>query len=525
MFLRNRRSETFTHKRSNKILSILPTPLYGLKAHIEVKMRKTILILISLGLIGLSACQPEPSPMPMTEEPFGHETEPPGVEEIEEYPDISTEEISEEAAEPSLETSLAFEPTIALEQIITGLTAPVDLDAPNDGSGRMFVTDQIGVIRVIDHDGNLIKTPLLDLQDRLVNLNENYDERGLLGLALHPDFSSNGRLFVYYSAPLRAEGPSGWNHTSILSEFTVSPTDDNAADPDSERIIMEIDQPQANHNAGAIAFGPDGLLYIPLGDGGGAHDTGTGHGEDWYETNQGGNGQDVEQNMLGSVLRIDIDQGDPYAVPDDNPGISTTFPEIWAYGFRNPYRMAFDSGGEHELFLGDVGQELWEEVSIITAGGNYGWNVREGTHCFSTANPGNPEAITDCPEEDPDGNPLIDPIIEFPNSNHPDGGLGASIIGGVVYRGSRLPAWDGRYVFGQWSIGGGSPQGGLFVATRPEEGMWDFEAVDIVNREGGSLGEFLLAIGQDQEGEIYVLTSLTLGPGGNTGSVYRVVNP
>jgi plastocyanin len=262
-----------------------------------------------------------------------------------------------------------------------------------------------------------------------------------------------------------------------------------------------------------------------LGDGGGANDTGGGHADDWYDVNAGGNGQDVEENMLGSVLRIDIDNGTPYAVPMDNPDISETYPEIWAYGFRNPYRMAFDPEGDHELFLGDAGQDLWEEVSIVVAGGNYGWNVREGTHCFSTTNPGDPQAITDCPTEDPNGDPLIDPIIEFRNSGHPDGGLGTTVVGGVVYRGDALPAWDGRYIFGQWSTSFGSPQGSIFIAERAEEGLWNFEVVEIANREGGGLNAYLLGFGQDQMGEVYALTSLSSGPSGDTGTVYRFSSP
>jgi glucose/arabinose dehydrogenase len=229
--------------------------------------------------------------------------------------------------------------------------------------------------------------------------------------------------------------------------------------------------------------------------------------------------------MLGSVLRIDIDNGDPYGIPDDNPKVSVNYPEIWAFGFRNPYRMAFDMGGEHELFLGDAGQELWEEVSIVVAGGNYGWNVREGTHCFSTAYPGIPDAILDCPTQDPQGNPLIDPIIEFPNLKHPDGGLGSTIVGGVVYRGSILPAWDGRYIFGQWSIGSPVRQGGLSVAERSDQGLWNFEKIQIVNHENEDLGAFLLALGQDLEGEVYVLTSQNVGPSGHTGVVYRIREP
>jgi glucose/arabinose dehydrogenase len=349
---------------------------------------------------------------------------------------------------------------IALQEIAVGLAAPVALAAPDDGSGRLFVADQVGLVYVIDADDTLLGTPFLDLRDRMVGLDGNYDERGLLGLAFHPDYAGNGRVFVYYSAPLRPGGPAGWNHTSVISEFKVSAEDANRADPNSERIILQVDQPQSNHNSGAIAFGPDSYLYIPLGDGGGGDDNNGGHADDWYAANGGGNGQDLEANPLGSILRIDVNQGDPYGVPADNPGLSESYPETWAYGFRNPYRIAFDSGGEHELFVGDAGQDLWEEVSIVTAGGNYGWNVKEGTHCFSTADPETPDAIAACPEADPDGTPLTDPIIEFPNSDHPSGGLGASVIGGVVYRGAALPAWDGKYIFGQWRPVRRCPTGG-----------------------------------------------------------------
>lgn len=482
---------------------------------------KKIMIFIVASILLLAACQPvnetavptEPVENIPTEESIVPPTETPETEP----PEETTQEPTQQPA--------AFEAAVRLEQVAAGMTAPVDLDAPNDGTGRLFVTDQIGFIRVIDSDSNLLETPLLDLREQLVNINSNYDERGLLGMAIHPDFAENGRFFVYYSAPLRDQGPQGWDHTSILSEFTIPSENPNIADPNSESVIMEIDQPQGNHNSGAIAFGPDGYLYIPLGDGGGANDTGTGHVTDWYEVNAGGNGQDNEGNMLGSVLRIDIDNGDPYAIPEDNPGISDIYPEIWAFGFRNPYRMAFDPGGENELFVGDAGQNLWEEVSIVEVGGNYGWNVREGTHCFSSDQPRNPEAIIDCPTEDPQGNPLIDPIIEFRNSNHPDGGLGTSVVGGVVYRGGSLPAWDGRYIFGQWSTGFATPDGDIFVATRPEEGMWDFEIIQIAGRENNELGEYVLGFGQDTNGEVYVLTSQSAGPSGSTGSVYRFTTP
>lgn len=489
------------------------------------KMKISLIIIFLSTLLLVSSCSPfadqdierTQTDVPATQE---QPTKPPSAQP-------SATHTNEPEDTSTIPPTLApvFEPWIQLEQVASGLAAPVALAAPDDGSSRLFIVDQVGVVFIVDNQDTLLETPFIDIRDKMVGLNSSYDERGLLGMAFHPNFAENGRFFLYYSAPLRANGPNDWDHTSHLSEFSISANDPNRADPDSEKIILQIDQPQGNHNSGAIAFGPDGFLYVPLGDGGSGSDIGPGHAQDWYAENAGGNGQDVEANMLGSILRIDIDNGDPYAIPGDNPQISQNFPEIWAYGFRNPYRMAFDPAGQGELFVGDAGQELWEEVSIVKAGGNYGWNVREGAHCFSTANPSDPDAIRDCPTEDPEGDPLIDPILEFPNIKHPDGGLGTTIVGGVVYRGDRLPAWDGRYIFGQWSRSFRSPEGGLFVATRSETNTWDFEAVQIVDREGGELGEYLLALGQDSLGEVYALTSRSAGPSGTTGTVYRFSTP
>jgi glucose/arabinose dehydrogenase len=417
----------------------------------------------------------------------------------------------------------AIPSTVGLELVAEGLTSPLVIQqAPGD---RLFVADQIGTIRVIDASGQLAQQALLDISDRMVTLNPGYDERGLLGLALHPDFANNGRLFLYYSAPLRAGGPEGYNHTSHVSEFQVT-GNGTSADPGSERILLQIDKPQANHNGGQIAFGPDGYLYISLGDGGAADDVGLGHVEDWYETNEGGNGQDLEQSLLGSILRIDVNAGDPYAVPQDNPFAESEAPEVWAYGLRNPYRMSFDRG-TGQLFVGEVGQNLWEEIDIVTRGGNYGWNVKEGTHCFSTATPS--EALAECPSQDPDGVPLIDPILEYPHpenapANGPEDIAGLSVIGGIVYRGSALPGLVGRYVFGDWSTSFGAPNRRLFVASPPENegGAWTMAPLAI-DAQSGELGESLLSFGEDTAGELYVLTSGEGGPAGDTGKVYRLV--
>jgi glucose/arabinose dehydrogenase len=416
-------------------------------------------------------------------------------------------------------------PYADLQLVAGSLASPVALAVPDDGTNRLFIVDQAGLIYIIDDTDSLLATPFLDISDRLVTLNAGGDERGLLGLAFHPDYATNGRFFVYYSAPLRVGGTG--SHTNQVSEFQVDPGDPNLADAGSEEIIIQIDHPQSNHNAGPILFGPDGYLYIAQGDGGGGGDVGTGHATDWYAVNGGGNGQDNEANMLGAILRIDVDSGAPYAIPADNPEISTNFPEIWAFGFRNPYGMTFDTGGTQELFVADVGQNLWEEASIVEAGGNYGWNVREGAHCYSTADPGNPNTITNCPTQDHEGNPLIDPIIEFPNHDHPDGGFGTAIIGGVVYRGGEVASWEGNYLFGNWSRNY-QPDGDVFIGVRPQTDtgqLWDYQAIEFSNTPNGRLNQYLLAIGQDLVGQVYLLTSGQTGPSGTSGQVFRLVPP
>jgi glucose/arabinose dehydrogenase len=407
-----------------------------------------------------------------------------------------------------------------LRQVAAGLTSPVTLVEPPDGSRRLFIVDQIGLIRVLLPDGQLLAEPFLDVRDRLVTLMPNFDERGLLGLAFHPRYAENGRFFVFYSAPLRDGAPAGWNCTSHVSEFLVS-NDPNRADPASERILLQVDKPQFNHNAGTVVFGPDGNLYISLGDGGGANDVGLGHVEDWYADNAGGNGQDITDNLLGSILRIDVDGGAPYAIPTDNPFVGKDgLDEIWAYGFRNPYRISFDG---NRLFAGDAGQVLWEEVSLVVKGGNYGWNVKEGTHCFDAENPGVSPA--ECPSFAPGAVPLRDPVIEYANARNPIGGLGLVVVGGHVYRGGELPQLRGRYVFGDWSRSFARPDGTLLESSSRKSGLWPIQEIQVHNRPDGRLGHFILGFGRDSRGEVYVLTSDSVGPSGSTGKVYRLVKP
>lgn len=420
------------------------------------------------------------------------------------------------------------EAEIGLESVAVGLTSPIGLAQPDDETDRLFIIDQIGQIRIVMPDGSLLDEPFLDVSDRMVEMMENFDERGLLGLDFHPNYADNGRFYVYYSAPLRASAPEGWDNTSVISEFRVSESDPNQADPESERVLLEVDQPQFNHAGGTVRFGPDGMLYISFGDGGGADDNQMGHVSDWYDDNEGGNAQNVEENLLGKILRIDVDAGDPFQIPGDNPFAGGDgLDEIYAYGLRNPYRFSFDIGGEHGLLVGDAGQNRYEEVSQVQLGGNYGWNVMEGTHCFDAENPD--AHVTDCPTEVGDGHPdsgqpLQLPVIEYLNGNQ-DGGLGLVVVGGVVYRGASLSDRDGWYFFGDWSADFGEPSGRIFLAEPVEEGRWPFQPVNIVNSPEGELGHYLLAIEQDRAGEAYVLTTDTGGPTGETGRVDRIVSP
>lgn len=413
-------------------------------------------------------------------------------------------------------SSTSSVPEINLKLIAGGFTAPIDFVSAEDGTGRMFIVDQTGVIKVMLANGTMLKEPLMDVRDRMVELDPGYDERGLLGLAFHPDFAKNGRIFVMYSAPLRAGAPEGFDCTNRVSEFAVFKDNPNRVNMSSERVILQVDKPYMNHNGGTIAFGPDGYLYIPLGDGGGANDAGFGH------TPLTGNAQNTS-SMLGKVLRVDIDNmanGTAYAVPTDNPFVNIVgyLPEIWAYGLRNPYRMSFDKGGNHSLYLSDAGQDLWEEVDIITKGGNYGWNIREGAHCFDPNSPNTSPAT--CMNEGYKGEQLIDPVIDY------DGHLidRTVVVGGYVYRGKALPAFTGDYMFGDWSSSSTKGDGTLFIAMPATAGMLrHIEEVKVSGDSGGRINAFVRSFGQDDEGELYVLTSDASGPSGNTGKIYKIV--
>lgn len=416
---------------------------------------------------------------------------------------------------------------LTLELVADGFVSPVALTSPA-GDDRLFLVDRPGQVLQLDQEGNAAEAPFLDISDRVVELDPGYDERGLLGFTFHPDFANNGRAFAYYSAPLREGAPEGWNHTAILSEFTMN-EEGTALDPASERILLELDQPQMNHNGGQLLFGNDGYLYLALGDGGAANDVAEGHPPM-------GNGQDVT-TLLGSILRLDVDvEGEePYGIPEDNPfagGIelpegyewsgSEARPEIYLWGLRNPYRFS-DDPETGALIVPDVGQNLWEEVNYVTGPGNLGWNLKEGPFGFS---PDDPNAvITETDVEPPVGDEFIDPVLTYA---HPgvaaeldapeEMGIvdrGISITGGYLYRGSAIPELEGHYVFGDWSQSFQAASGSLFVAEVVEGGPWNF----VLDRE---LDEFVLALGRDDSGELYLMTTEMAGPSGTTGKLYRI---
>jgi glucose/arabinose dehydrogenase len=398
-----------------------------------------------------------------------------------------------------------IEQKVRLTLLAEGLQHPVAVTVAEGLNDRVFITDQVGLVYMLWENGTMDPQPFLDLRDRLVPLNPRYDERGLLSVAFHPNYSEDRRLFTFYSAPLRTGADAAFDHTNIVAEFTASP-DGLTVDRSSERVIIEIDQPSSNHNGGQVLFGPDGYLYITVGDGGGGNDEGLGHNATV------GNAQDLN-SIHGKVLRVDIDAGDRYGIPADNPFVNGGgVAEIFAWGFRNPAYAAFDPQSGN-LFVADAGQARFEEVDLVVKGGNYGWRYREGAHCFDPSNPfGNP---TDCPDRGAIGEMLIDPIGEFKNSNLP-GGEGSSVVGGAPYHGN-ITALKGGYIFGAFEAGG-SP---LFVLL-PENGTWTRHAINLEDRADGMVPGYLLAVGNDLHGEVVVLSADNAGPSGGTGKIWTL---
>ncbi|MHC4143447.1 MAG: PQQ-dependent sugar dehydrogenase [Planctomycetota bacterium] len=425
------------------------------------------------------------------------------------------------------------EVSVELELVASGITAPVYLTHAGDGTNRLFVLDQPGVIWIIE-DGGLLNTPFLDITDRVhmpgffgsADVND-FDERGLLGLAFHPGFgdpASHGyqKIYTYSSEAVGSAAdfttvplPAGevFDHQSVVAEWTVDASKPNVIDKSTRREIMRIDQPQFNHNAGMLGFGKDGYLYIAVGDGGAADDVASGHGDT-------GNGQNIE-TVHGSILRIDpldptlttdsldaLSANGSYRVPVDNPFVGKAgVDEIFAYGFRNPWRFSFHPSTD-TLIVADVGQNMVEEVDLVLAGGNYGWNLKEGTFRFDPSDGTVSDDLTGLPGK------LVDPVVEYDHDE------GISITGGFVYNGSAIPELTGKYVFGDFSASFFAPEGRLFYADLGTGAVAELK-LGVNNRE---LGLYVKAFGQDADGELYLLAGTNLGPFGTDGMVLKIVD-
>ena len=403
-------------------------------------MKRFLLLLV----LSLFACSETSTPVPFTAtvDPVTSTSLPPTP-----IPPTSTPTPIPPTATPSGASTFPDPNAYAWQLLVSDIQRPVDLQA--DGSGRLFILEKIGRIRIFQ-DGQLLEASFLDITDRV---GSSGNEQGLLGLAFHPQYAQNGRFFVNYT------DKSG---DTSLSRFQVT-SDPNVADPASEVKLLGIDQPFANHNGGVMVFGPDGYLYAGLGDGGSQGDP-------------FGNAQNTGV-LLGKILRLDVDSAEPYAVPADNPFGN----EIWHYGLRNPWRISFDSLTS-DLYIGDVGGGQWEEIDFLEAGSpggtNFGWNFREGAHDYEG---GGPEG-------------MVDPVAEY---SHSEGGC--SVTGGYVYRGS-MPEWNGIYLYGDYCSG-------LIWGLIRSDGSWQSQLlfdtdVNITSFGEDESGEIYLV---DDSGEIYRL--------------------
>ena len=420
------------------------------------------LALLSLVAVVAGCQQPSPTTSP-TRTPVARESATPGATVL---PTLGGSPASPAGTSPP--SVAIFDPqrvAIGVEPVAQGLEELTFVTHANDGSGRLYAVEQRGVIRVVEPDGSVRGDPFVDLTDRV----RAGGERGLLGLAFHPRHADNGRFFVDYT---------DLNGNTVVSELGRST--ETSADPGSERVLLGMEQPFGNHNGGMIAFGPDGYLYIALGDGGSGGDP-------------QGNGQD-RSTLLGKILRLDVDGAEPYAIPPDNPFADGAAgrPEIWSWGLRNPWRFSFDrqTGG---LFIGDVGQGAWEEVDVQhtgQAGLNFGWNTMEGPDCFGAA---------EC-----DQTGLTPPVVSYGR-----GGGTCAVTGGYVYRGTNFAVLAGAYLFADYCSG---QVWGLDAARALVE-------FDLPLDQVGEVPFSVSSFGEDQSGELYLvdhagaIVRLTAGEG------------
>jgi len=365
-------------------------------------------------------------------------------------------------------------------KLVEGLHKPIYLTAPENSSDTLFIVEQHGVVQRLIN-GEVATSALLNIRNRVHQPKMPGDERGLLGFALHPQFSKNGRIFVNYVNK---------KDSTVIAEYKVDPKT-RIADEKKEKIILKFQQPYSNHNGGQLAFGPDGFLYIAVGDGGYAGDP--------HE-----NGQNIE-TIFGTILRIDIDGKTPYEIPVDNPFLNEKKAkgEIYWYGLRNAWRFSFDAN-TGDLYIGDVGQSSWEEIDYLPAkspGANFGWNKMEGAHCYP-------------PGEDCEKDGLVLPIFEYPNNANfmktligwdQNDAQGCSVTGGYVYRGSQIPELYGHYIFGDYCTGK----------------VWSFIVKNGISQNfaewkinGLEKDLYLSSFGEDGKGELYIVN--------HTGSIYKI---
>jgi glucose/arabinose dehydrogenase len=460
---------------------------------------------------------------------------------------------------------------IGVELVVDGLVAPVDVTfALDDEARRRFIVDQTGLVLVLKSDGSVQATPFLDITDRVV-IQSAFDERGLLALAFHPQFKKNGKLYVQYSAKredpnicVAEDGripadPDGCplQYTRRVSEFRVSESDPSRVDPSTERVIFKIQWPGRKHNGGGLAFGPDGMLYIGLGDGGFVH--GPSGADDPFNVDPDllfGDlvAQDLT-SLYGKILRIDVDRGDPYRIPGDNPfadhkGIPG---EIYAWGFRNPFRISFDVDGDRAMYVSAPAETLFEATYKVTEPGNFGWAAREGTHCIARTSAFappetiacsgdaqcpigpqittcGPRGVCTCSRRGPLGERIQQPIVEYlnfavedPRSQFPGQGFGRASVGGHIYRGKAIKWLRGQLVLGDFALN--LLDGQILVAEerRGAGKLWKLRRAFVFDPADPVKSGFMKRVGQDAEGELYAVTG-NFTPTGLQGRIWKIID-